>query len=169
MNIEIFGSSVQLLPATSPLPGRLAATAIDWKQKIWTALFLQDPMNGLINFESEVLYQLMRNAKVRQSRWLGVVLWVTDGAISVVNSIKRLSGGSYGGTFGYGSMGSMISSGSAIFTIVISILAFIALAPLTLVAWVLRFKMDRDIKAELQRVIDQVAVFFEAQAASVSP
>jgi len=52
-------------------------------------------MNGLINFESEVLEQLMRNAKVRQSRWLGVVLGVTDGAISVVNNIKRLSGGSY--------------------------------------------------------------------------
>lgn len=76
MNIEIFGSSVQLLPATSPLPGRLAATAIDWKQKIWSDLFLQDPMNGLINFESEVLDKLMRNAKVRQSRWLGVVLGV---------------------------------------------------------------------------------------------
>ena len=164
MDIEIFGSSVQLLPATSPVPGRLAATAIDWKQKIWQDLFLQDPKNGLINFESEVLYQLMSNAKVRHSRWLGVVLGVTDGAISVVNSIKRLSGGSYGGTFGHGSMGSMISSASAVFTIVITILAFIVLAPLTLVAWVLRSKMDREIKGELQNVINQVAAFFETQA-----
>ena len=163
MKIDIFGSSVQLVPATSPVPGRQAATAIDWTQKIWQDLFLQDPQNGIVNFEEDVLCELMRNAKFRQTKWLGLALGVTGGAMSIVNGIKRLSGGSYGGSLGYGSAGGLVSSASAIFTILIAILAFIALAPLTLVSWVLRAKMDRDIKVELQRVIDQVSVFFENQ------
>jgi len=164
MKIEIFGTSVQLVPATSPVPGYVAATAIDWKQKIWQNLFLQDPKNGTVSFEEQVLYQLMRSAKFRQAKWLGVVLGVTDGAMTIVNGIKRLSGGSYGGSFGYGSAGGLVSSASAIFSILINILAFIALTPLTLVSWVLNAKMNRDIKAELQSVINQVSVFFESQA-----
>ena len=116
------------------------------------------------SFEEQVLYQLMRSAKFRQAKWLGVVLGVTDGAMTIVNGIKRLSGGSYGGSLGYGSAGGLVSSASAILSILITILAFIVLAPLTLVSWVLNAKMNRDIKVELQSVINQVSVFFENQA-----
>lgn len=162
MEINIFKSKVVLIQSTSPVPGKLAATAIDPKKRIWADLFLWDPMSGVVQFDGDTLYQLLVQERRKQSPWIAGALWVTEGAISVVKAIKRLTGGSYGGSLGYGEFGRMAGLASAVMAIVFAILAAVVLAPLTLIAWVLRKLIDQDMSSETQQVVDQVGTFFAA-------
>ncbi|HXD39861.1 MAG TPA: hypothetical protein VN649_04825 [Ramlibacter sp.] len=162
MFIDVFGVQLKLAQSTSPVPGKLAATVVAGDQRVWADFFLWDPLSQVIQFDEEALHQLMRGARRTQSPWASGALTVTDFGISVVQGIKRLSGGSYGGSLGFGQMGAITAMASALFFIVVSIMAAVVIAPLSIVAWLLRQKIDSDINKEKPRVLEQAIGFFQA-------
>ncbi len=160
MEISIFGSTAELIESTSAVVGKRAAAVIDHNKKVWGDLFLWDPMNGMVQFDRHALYPLLLQQRRKTSPWLGATLWLTDGAISLVKGIRRMTGGSYGGTFGYGDFGSIMAMGSAVVSVMFAIAAAIVLAPLIILGWCLRQWINHELVSESQRVVDQVGAFF---------
>jgi hypothetical protein len=161
MLIDVFGLQLKLAQSTSPVPGKLAATVLAGDQRVWADLFVWDPLSQVIQFDEEVLHELMRGARRAQSPWASGALSVTDFGISIIQGIKRLFGGSYGGSLGYGQMGAITAMASAFFFLVVSILAALIVAPLSIVAWLLRHKINSDIDKEKPRVLQQAIGFFQ--------
>ena len=58
-------------------------------------------------------------------------------------------------------MGASTSQGSAFFFLVVSIMAAVVIAPLSIVAWLLRQKIDSDVNKEKPRVLEQAIGFFQ--------
>jgi hypothetical protein len=165
MLIEVFGVQLRVAQSTSPVPGKLAASVIAADQKIWADLFLWDPLSQMIQFDEEALDHILKGARRTNSPWVSGVLTVTDFGISIVKSIKRLFGGSYGGSLGYGQMGGITAMASAFAFVVVSILAAFIVVPLSILAGVLRYKINSDINKEKPRVLEQAIGFFQALSA----
>ena len=159
MQISIFDTPVQLIQATSSVPGKKAAAAIDWKKRIWSELFRQDPLNGMVEFDSNVLNELMRAAKAKQSPYASGILGATDKLISIVRSFKKLLTGS-SNTMDHRPMGVGNLFAQIFLYVLVFVMTAIIVVPLGVVAWILRSKIDTEIQMETQRVVDQVGQFF---------
>jgi uncharacterized membrane protein len=159
MEINIYNSQAELIESTSPVAGKRCATLIDQNKKVWSNLFLWDPLSGLVDFDGDTLYQLLAQERRKQAPGLAAAMWVTDGVIALVKMIKRVTGRSYGGSMGYSDFGRIVAMAGVLMAIVFGIAAVLVLAPLMLLGWVLRKVFDHSIMSELQRVVDQVAAF----------
>lgn len=160
MFLEVFGIRVKLVQSTSPVPGKLAASVQEADNSIRPDLFIWDPMSAVVQFDEDRLLQFLADAKKSQRGWKTVVLWITDFAISVIKGLRDMFGGSYGGSLGSGGLGSMVAAASAIFFMIAAVAAAIVVFPLSLLAWLLRLKVNAEISAERQKVLAQVMEFF---------
>ena len=159
--LEIFGISLKLVQSTSPIPGKLAASVVQADGKVWVDLFLWDPMSKALQIDEEAFSRLLVGAKKAQGGWAGIVLWITDFVIQVVNGVRGLFGGSYGGSLGFGQMGGMVAAASAVAFIIATIAAAVVVIPLSCLAWALRLHINGQIRREREKVLDQVIGFFE--------
>jgi hypothetical protein len=160
MVLEMFGARVKLIQSTSPVPGKLAASVLESDNSVRPDLFLWDPLGSVVQFDEDRLSQLLADAKRSQHGWATLVLMVTDFAISVVKRLRSLFGGSYGGSLGFGGLGSMVAIASAMLFIVAALAAAVVVIPLSILAWVLRSKVNADISVEKEKVLANVIVFF---------
>jgi hypothetical protein len=161
MRIDVFGVQLELTQSTSPISGKLAASVIGRDQKVWADLFVWDPLSQVIQFDEEALQLLLRGACRTRSPWVSGALTLTDFGISVVSAIKRLFGGSYGGSLGFGPVGAITATLSSLALIVVSILGAIIIIPLSILAWLLHQKINSDIDTERPRVVQQAIGFFQ--------
>ena len=162
MFLEMFGVRVKLIQSTSPVPGKLAASVQEADSSVRPDFFIWDPMSAVVQFDETRLYELLGAAKRARFGWVSVVLRVTDFAISVVKGLRNLFGGSYGGSLGFGGLGSIVATASAVFFIIAAVAGAIVVIPLSLLAWVLRLKINAEIAAEREKVLAQVIEFFQA-------
>jgi hypothetical protein len=161
MTLQVFGRRRTLLQSTSPLQGKLAASVVEGDGAAWPDMFLWDPMSGLLQYDEDRLAAFLQAAKRGESGVAAVILWLTDGAIIVVKWLRSLFGGSYGGAFGFGPLGSIVAMASAVLAIMAAIVAAVVLVPLSIVGGILRYRIGAQIRAEKQVVLTQVTSFFE--------
>lgn len=159
--LEVFGVHLTLVPSTSPVPGKLSASVIATDGSVKADLFLWDPMSSVVQFDEGQLHQLLHEVKKAQRGWASIVLWVTDLVISVVNGLRAVCGGSYGGSLGFGQMGSIVTIASAMLFVVATILAAVVVIPLSLITWLLRRHINGQIRLERAKAINQAIAFFE--------
>lgn len=161
MFLEVFGARVKLIQSTSPIPGKLAASVQEADNSVRPDLFFWDPMGAVVQFDERRLCELLEDAKRSRLGWASVVLWITDFAISVVKGLRNLFGGSYGGSLGFGGLGSLVAMASAIFFLIAAVAAAVVVIPLSILTWVLRLKVNAEISAEREKVLAQVIQFFK--------
>lgn len=164
--LEIFGVQLRLVPSTSPVPGMRAASLVDASGAVRPNLFSWDPLGQIVHYEQDALYALVHDVKKSKAGVSLAVLWVTDFAIRLIKGLRSLFGGSYGGSFGFGSLGGMMAAISAVLFILASITAAAVITPLAILAWVLRYRIDREISVESQKVLSQVSEYFAEQEAT---
>ena len=160
MKLTIFDNDIEILQSTSPVPGKLAASLTMANQSALPDAFVWDPMSGIIQYDEQVVMNLLGMLRKAKGGIVSIVLMISDGLIAVVKWIRRLFGGNYGGSMGYGQAGSIVAAASAILLIMISIAAAVIILPLSIVAWVVRKKVEIEVKAEKKRLLDEVSNFF---------
>jgi hypothetical protein len=161
MTLQVFGSHRTLVQSTSPLPGKLAVSVVEADGAAWPDMFLWDPMSQLVHYNEETLVDFLLAAKRREGVTTAAVLGLTDGAIAAVKRIRGLFGGSYGGALGFGPLGTIVAMASAVLAIMAAVAAVAVVVPLSIVAVLLRYRIGGQIRAEKQRVLDQVTSYFE--------
>ena len=159
--LEIFGVSLKLVQSTSPVPGKLAASVVQVNGKVWADLFLWDPLSKVLQFDEDAFSQLLVSAKKAEGGWVSIVLSITDFVIRIVNGLRGLFGGSYGGSLGFGQVGALVATASALAFIVATVAAAVVVIPLSCMAWALRLHINAQIRREREKVAAQVFSFFE--------
>jgi hypothetical protein len=104
-------------------------------QTVYATIAKFDVTDKTLQIDEEAFSRLLVGAKKAQGGCTGIVLWITDFVIQVVNGVRGLFGGSYGGSLGFGQMGGMVAAASAVAFIIATIAAAVVVIPLSCLAW----------------------------------
>jgi hypothetical protein len=154
--IEVFGWQSTLRKSTSPVPGKTSLAVVAPEGHAWTDVFLWDPVSGLLEWDQAKLEEVLFLAKRAQSPIVMSTLRSVEGLAGAVRWVRRVFSGSYGGSLGFGRMGSVVAMTSALMGVVMFLVAGVLLAPLIVIAWWIRLWINSQIRQEQQRVLAQV-------------
>jgi hypothetical protein len=160
--LDIFGIRLKLVQSTSPVRGKLAASVLEADGKARPDLFVWDPMSAILQFEEDRLGELLYAARKTVGGGLYLSLRAVELFIELVNSIRDLFGGSYGGSLGFGGFGGLAAMASAFFYLLATVAAAILNLPFQALAWLLRRRIQSQMRSEREQVLAQVLAFFES-------
>lgn len=159
--LDVFGIHLKLVQSTSPVPGKLAATVVEADGKARPDLFIWDPMSAIVQFEEDRLTELLYAARRTMGGGLYLTLRTGEIFIEIVNSVRDLFGGSYGGSLGFGGFGGLAYMASAFIFLLATVAAAVVTMPFHAIAWFLRSRIKSQMQGERDRVIAQAIAFFE--------
>jgi hypothetical protein len=157
---EVFGAKFRFVQSTSPVQGKHCASIVGPDGSAWPDMFLWDPMSQLVQFDEDRLDALLFEQRRRQLTWLGALAWLADAGIYMARMVRALFSGSYGGSLGFGPMGSIVGIMSGVLLIVASAAAAVVIAPLALVGWIARTRMAAQVRRERQVLVVRAQAFF---------
>jgi hypothetical protein len=166
MLIDVFGTRLELIRSTSPVPGKWAASVQGNGNSVIPDLFLWDPMVASVQYDEARLTEWLEAVQRSRLGLAALLLGVTDALIWAVKGARRLFGGSYGGSLGFGGLGALVAVMSAVLLTVATLAAALVLAPLSFAAWLLRKRLLTQVMSEKEKVLIQASEFFEQLSVS---
>ena len=153
MKVTVAGIPFDVLESTSPMAGRRSVAFVRSDGYAWPDLFSWDPASQTVHYDEELVREFVLNAKVRHARWASILLMISDAAVGVAKGIGRLASGGYGGTFGFGTTGGLISSLGALLNLAVRVAALVITLPFRVVGAALRMWLSRCVQSETQKLV----------------
>jgi hypothetical protein len=153
MKVTVAGTPFDVLESTSPVAGRRSVAFVQDDGYAWPDLFSWDPVIQTVHFDDEQVGQFVLNAKVQRVKWASVLLTISDATVAVGNGARRLASGGYGGAFGFGTAGGLISSAGALLNLAVQAAAFVITLPFRLLGAALRMWLSKCVRSETQKLV----------------
>ena len=169
-SITIFNGPATLILGMPLVTGHLTMSIIGQERVAWSQVFTYDPASKIMDTDQEKLSEAVLSYGTGLGPVLSSLMFISNLIIGIVNFFVSLIRGVLGNVVGIGFMGIAIVLLLALISLMISVYAFFALAPLILLSYALRSMKNARLREQESNISrEAMALFSEALSPASAP